>query len=43
MPSGREAGANDHWVPGGKTSGGVIEAVIDQTPLSDANIYPVFK
>ncbi len=29
MPSGNEAGANAQWIPGGYTSGGVMEAVID--------------
>lgn len=32
MASGREAGANDKWIPGGKTAGGVPEGVLD---LSD--------
>ncbi|AOM39821.1 hypothetical protein A9255_04060 [Xenorhabdus hominickii] len=29
VPSGNEFGANQHWVPEGKTSGGVSEAVMD--------------
>ncbi len=29
MPSGNEWGTNAQWIPGGYTSGGVIEAVID--------------
>ena len=29
LPSGNERGANDKWVPGGYTSGRVIEAVMD--------------
>lgn len=29
MPSGNEGGANQHWIPGGVTSGGVNEAVMD--------------
>ena len=29
ISSGREKGANAQWIPGGKTSGGVSEAVID--------------
>ena len=29
MPSGNEGGANSFWLPGGKTSGGVPEAVMD--------------
>ena len=28
MPSGNEWGANDQWIPGGKTSGGVDEAIV---------------
>lgn len=29
MPDGNEMGANQHWVPGGYTSGGVPEATVD--------------
>lgn len=29
IPSGNEAGANSHWIPGGKTDGGVPEANSD--------------
>jgi len=29
IPSGNEAGANNQWVPGGYTNGGVPEAVMD--------------
>jgi len=43
MPTGNEPGANDYWLPGGKTSGGVPEAVIDQTPVSDATITDIIK
>ncbi|NQD62972.1 RHS repeat protein, partial [Enterobacter sp. CM29] len=43
MPSGNEGGANDFWVPGGKTSGGIPEAVIDQTPVGDALITPIIN
>ena len=32
MPSGNELGANNYWEPGGYTSGGVKEAVIDPAP-----------
>ena len=28
MPSGNEFGANDQWIPGGKTDGGVSEAIV---------------
>ncbi|MEG0314654.1 MAG: hypothetical protein RR646_05270 [Erysipelotrichaceae bacterium] len=30
LPSGNEMGANIHWLPGGYTDGGTIEAIIDQ-------------
>ena len=30
MPSGNELGANEKWIPGGKTSGGTLEATVDQ-------------
>jgi DNA uptake protein ComE-like DNA-binding protein len=32
MPSGNEAGANKHWIPGGKLPTGADEAVVDQIP-----------
>jgi len=35
MPSGNEGGANANWIPGGVTSGGVSEAVLD---LSNPNL-----
>ncbi|USQ93967.1 RHS repeat-associated core domain-containing protein [Caulobacter sp. RL271] len=41
MPTGNEPGANEHWIPGGVTSGGVREAVINQTPLSDIKVIPI--
>ncbi|WP_404401314.1 hypothetical protein [Pelagibacterium halotolerans] len=31
VPSGNEGGANSQWLPGGHTSGGVPEAVVDLT------------
>ena len=44
MPSGNEAGAwSEYWIPGGYTSGGVSEAVIDQIKLGEytiSDIYP---
>ena len=30
MPSGYELGANELWIPGGQTSGGILEATVDQ-------------
>lgn len=35
MPSGNETGANNLWIPGGKTSGGVPEAITDAIPLNE--------
>lgn len=32
MPSGNESGANEFWIPGGYTSGGEMEAVLDPVP-----------
>ncbi len=32
MPTGNELGANTHWEPGGYTSGGIKEAVVDPAP-----------
>ncbi len=33
MPSGKEPGATELWIPGGKTSGGILEATVDQIQL----------
>ena len=33
MPSGNELGANSQWIPGGYTSGGLIEAIIDSPKM----------
>ncbi len=30
MPSGNELGANEKWIPGGKTSREILEATVDQ-------------
>ena len=38
IPSGNETGANIHWIPGGKTSGGVPEAITNTIPLKDTTI-----
>ncbi len=32
IPSGKETGANEFWIPGGKTPTGYLEIVIDQIP-----------
>jgi hypothetical protein len=41
MPSGNELGANSQWIPGGYTSGGIIEAVIDSPPPSQYFVSPI--
>ena len=38
IPSGNERGANELWLPGGYTSGGVPEAVTNTIPLDNAQI-----
>lgn len=38
IPSGNEAGANSHWIPGGKTDGGVPEAITDLIPNDPNNV-----
>ena len=38
IPSGNEAGANNHWIPGGITDGGVPEAVSDLIPNNKNNV-----
>ena len=35
IPNGNESGANDLWIPGGKTSGGRLEAVVN--PIKKGN------
>lgn len=43
MPSGNELGANEFWIPGGSTGGGIPEAVID-SPLPEEFIStPIFE
>jgi hypothetical protein len=32
LPSGNEAGANEKWLPGGKTPEGYSEAIVNQVP-----------
>ncbi len=41
MPTGNERGANPYWIPGGYTSGGIPEAVIDQVQPGDYTVIPV--
>ena len=40
VPSGNEPGANEQWVPGGTTSGGLPEAVIDPVPPGQWTVRP---
>jgi hypothetical protein len=42
LPSGNELGANEYWVPGGRTSGGIREATIDPVPKGSYSINKVF-
>jgi hypothetical protein len=35
MPFGNEPGANEFWIPGGQTSGGFLEATVDQIQPSN--------
>ncbi|MCB9234811.1 MAG: DUF4157 domain-containing protein [Bacteroidia bacterium] len=42
IPNGMEEGANEFWHPGGITSGGVAETVVDQIPKADAIITKLF-
>ncbi len=43
VPSGNETGANEHWIPGGFTSGGVREAVVDPIPPTDYKVIPITR
>ncbi|QJD85852.1 RHS repeat protein [Cohnella herbarum] len=43
MPDGNEVGANSQWIPGGYTSGGIIEATIDQVPLDKLIVTKILK
>ena len=38
LPSGNEAGANSHWIPGGQTEGGIPEAITNLIPNVSDNI-----
>ncbi len=42
MPSGNEFGANEKWISGGRTSGGILEARVDQIPLDKIEVKPAF-
>ena len=43
MPSGNELGVNDKWLPGGKTSGGILEATVDQIKEGTYTVKTVFE
>ena len=36
-------GANDYWKPGGYTSGGIPEVVVNQFALGEYSVERVFK
>jgi hypothetical protein len=38
IPNGFEASANEFWTPGALTSGGTMEAVLDEVPRIDGNL-----
>ena len=42
MPDGNELGANEQWIPGGYTGGGIPEATIDQVPLDKLVVTDLF-
>ena len=41
MPSGNVPGANGLWIPGGYTSGGIMEAIINPVNPEQYNIKPI--
>lgn len=41
IPSGNEPGANSKWIPGGYTSGGTLEAIINPVPPGKYTIKPI--
>jgi len=41
IPDATMSGVNEDFIPGGKTSGGVPEIAIDQTPSSQFTVYPL--
>jgi hypothetical protein len=42
MSTGNELGANSFWLPGGKTSGGILEATVDQIPVGSYTSSEIF-
>jgi hypothetical protein len=43
LPNGGEMGANEFWIPGGYTSGGVAEGFVNQIPLAAYTATQVVK
>lgn len=43
MPSGNELGANEQWISGGSTGGGIPEAVIDSPLQGEFESTPIFE
>ena len=41
LPSGNELGANSQWIPGGYTSGGLLEAVIDSPQIGEYTVISI--
>ena len=41
LPSGNELGANSQWIPGGYTSGGLLEAIIDPPMIGAYIVTPI--
>lgn len=42
MPNGNELGANEQWLPGGYTAGGIPEATINPALPGTYTVNPVF-
>lgn len=42
VPSGNETGVNSNWLPGGYTSGGVKEAIVDAAKKGEYTVKPVY-
>ena len=41
LPNGNELGTNSQWIPGGYTSGGLLEAIIDSPKIGQYIITPI--
>lgn len=42
IPNGKEVGANNNWLPGGYTSGGIPEGVVHNVPNNSSYIKVTF-